>query len=158
MKEESTNTDWNLLAKYLAGEADKIEIREVNEWLKKTANLDTYLKIKSDWEIAGKAESQYNTDAAWNKLNRNISENSNLSVNINNNSNNNTSWYVLRMAASIIFILATGILLFLALSGTLNQDKVSTGEYDSYSYFLLPDGSEVYLNSGSTLKYPKKFR
>ena len=64
--------------------------------------------------------------------------------------------YLTRVAA-VLFIP-------LAIAFFFTLDKTDIGELQTVStplasktYFVLPDGSEVWLNAGSTLSYPKKF-
>ncbi|WP_319591038.1 FecR domain-containing protein [uncultured Draconibacterium sp.] len=64
----------------------------------------------------------------------------------------------LTQAAAVLFI-PLAIALFFTLDKTDIKTELQTVSTPlaSKTYFVLPDGSEVWLNSGSTLSYPQKF-
>jgi hypothetical protein len=69
-------TDWNLLAKFMAGETGEKETQAVSEWLDSSAeNRVLYNRIKSDWKLMDTMKTQFNVDNAWNKLHDRIATN-----------------------------------------------------------------------------------
>ncbi|MDR2914959.1 MAG: FecR domain-containing protein [Tannerella sp.] len=64
---------------------------------------------------------------------------------------------IIRIAAVLIplFIFTGGY--FLYHSGSSSMIEISTA-YGNERHILLPDSSEIWLNAGSTVKYPRKFK
>lgn len=66
--------------------------------------------------------------------------------------------YKWRIAAAIIILICTGYLLYALLNGTRTSWKeVYAGQHKPY-HLTLPDGSDIWLNAGSRLRYPAQFK
>ncbi len=65
--------------------------------------------------------------------------------------------YLMRVAAVLFIPLAIAFFFTLNKTGMKTELQTISTPLASKTYFVLPDGSEVWLNSGSTLSYPRKF-
>ena len=65
--------------------------------------------------------------------------------------------YLTRVAAVLFIPLAIAFFFTLDKTEIGTELQTVSTPLASKTYFVLPDGSEVWLNSGSTLSYPKKF-
>lgn len=157
----STNkTDWSLLAKELAGEANEQEKQAVAEWLDKSpANRELYQKLKSDWKIMDTMHVQFNVDKAWNKLHDRILAGE-PDASAETQLPRLRSWKFaltpLRIAAAVLLLALLG-----ATAGFLvtrsQQVHVTAALDERGKKIVLPDGSSVYLNGNSTIRYTKGF-
>jgi ferric-dicitrate binding protein FerR (iron transport regulator) len=157
----STNrTDWSLLAKELAGETNEQEKQAVAEWLDKiSANRELYQKIKSDWKIMDTMHVQFNVDKAWNKLHDRILAGE-PEPSAEEPMPRLRSWKFaltpLRIAAALLLLALLG-----AAAGFLvtrsQQVNVTAAVDERGKKIVLPDGSSVYLNGNSSIRYTKSF-
>jgi ferric-dicitrate binding protein FerR (iron transport regulator) len=157
----STNrTDWSLLAKELAGETNEQEKQAVAEWLdKSSANRELYQKIKSDWKIMDTMHVQFNVDKAWNKLHDRILAGE-PKPSAEEPMPRLRSWKFaltpLRIAAALLLLALLG-----AAAGFLvtrsQQVNVTAAVDERGKKIVLPDGSSVYLNGNSSIRYTKSF-
>ena len=65
--------------------------------------------------------------------------------------------YLTRVAAVLFIPMAIAFFFVLEKTGVKTELQTVSTPLASKTYFVLPDGSEVWLNSGSTLSYPQKF-
>jgi len=154
-------TDWNLLAKYMAGEADTRETESVLAWAEESPENKALLQeIKSDWQKMDSIDGRFDVDNAWNKLHGRISGN-----------NNNRAFELPSVAKQRVFMrfsipmrIAASLLL-LAILGTalittadrLQRVTVETAAGEKNRVVELPDGSSVYLNADTKLSYSARF-
>lgn len=155
------NTNWNLLAKYLAGEAGPEEIDALEVWRKaKPSNNELFQQLKSDWKNMDRMNVRFDVDNAWNKLNNRIA-----------NENHETapkltvaepaakkSWvtYPMRIAAAILVLALLGITIY-TLSNRIATVRIIASADEKGKVVELPDGSVVTLNADTRLEYAKKF-
>lgn len=142
-----------LIAKRLAGEISGEENLVLNEWLEKDpANQKYFESLKTIYTESAAAETVYevDTDAAWNKLKKQIAENKETKVKtlpgtIIQPAKSN-SW--LRIAAMLIVIAGAAITLYIIqMRHTPEERQYAT--FDAASLFTLPDSSTIYLNKNS---------
>jgi transmembrane sensor len=154
-------TDWNLLAKDLAGETNEKEKQAMAEWIDKSQeNRTLYKQTKSDWKMMDKMNAQFNVDNAWNKLyNRILTEEPDLTA-------DNTIRKVhpyrflltpVRIAAAILVLalLGASVMYF---TNRMQEVNVTAAVNERGKQVILPDGSSVFLNGYSTIRYPKHFK
>jgi transmembrane sensor len=151
MEKEFDDID-DLIGKVLAGEATAEEKLQVEHWaIESDANRRYYEQLKTIFEksASSKVQLQFDTDAAWRrvqmKLSRNVEEedgHKKLGV---------SYWPVLRIAAGIIFLLAVGYAMYQwqdvpAQTFAVASDKTTVQD-------TLPDGSTAFLNKKSELSF-----
>ena len=151
---DNTNPDIvdNLIAKYLGGNASKDECLMLESWIGESdENLKYYRKLKNIWESS--SEIPVTTDKALAKVLRQI----------NKGQKSLTFWQIAQRVAAILFIPLLISMLWLSY-GKITNEKIAitrynevTAAFGTFASLELPDGSKVWLNSGSSLKYPDKF-
>jgi ferric-dicitrate binding protein FerR (iron transport regulator) len=65
--------------------------------------------------------------------------------------------YVWRIAAAIILLISTGYLLYALLGNRTTWKEAYADQHKPY-HLTLPDGSDIWLNAGSRLRYPAQFK
>jgi ferric-dicitrate binding protein FerR (iron transport regulator) len=155
-------TDWCLLAKFLAGEADEKETQALTDWIDYNSGNRALLKeIKSDWKIMDTMNTKFNVDNAWNKLHNKIIKNDESIVtrDIFIKQNPSLTRYFLtpvRIAASLLLLAILGASLVI-FTGRMQKVEVTTAFNEKDKMITLPDGSVVYLNANTTISYAKHF-
>ncbi|GLB52972.1 iron dicitrate transporter FecR [Neptunitalea chrysea] len=68
------------------------------------------------------------------------------------------TWY--KVAAAVVLLIGVGSMAYFGTNiyNALSYDSVSVAANENPQQFTLPDGSEVWLNSGTTLYYDKSFQ
>jgi transmembrane sensor len=155
-----SNTDWSLLAKYLAGETNEKEKAAVEKWLGRSAkNRAEFGKLRSDWKIM-ESMKQFDVDNAWNKLRGRIIENEEPVLEDSGKSTfvpRRTSWgTAFRIAASLLLLVALGVSIAIA-TGRFRKVTITTASNERLKSVTLPDGSTVTMNGSTTLSYTKHF-
>lgn len=144
----------SLIAKYLGDNATAEEIAELETWVKdSTSNWDYFMKVKNIWHSLDKSidPSDISTANALDVVMKQISKESTI-IHL---------WKYFQTAAAILIIpLILGGLFWQKFN---THDKVAVA-YKEVSTsngtriaFNLDDGTKVWLNAGSSLKYPDKF-
>ena len=156
-----SKTDWGLLAKYLAGEANEKEKAAVDKWLGQSAeNRAEFGKLRSDWKIM-ESMKQFDVDNAWKKLHGRILENEEPVLSDSGKSadlHRRMSWGTpLRIAASLLLLIALGASIAIAV-GRFRKVTITTSANERLKSVTLPDGSTVTMNGSTTLSYTKHFR
>jgi len=147
-----------LIIKFLSGKADSGESERVIDWLnQKHDNRVYYFNLKRIWqESAVNSKSEDFINKSWERLKARMDATANEISMIGKNAD--TSWNLRRIAvaACIAILFATSSFFGIQnykLTGrneNINRIIVPLG---SRSRVILPDGSNVWLNSGSTLIY-----
>ena len=147
-----------LIAKNLAGLANESEIVRLSEGLENsTANRQYFEQVKNIWDVSDKKIDPHkiNTAVAVEKILTRIQE----------GSAGKTFWhYWQKIAAIIILPLAIGSLFWIYINGknTKSIEKLVYNEvhtsFGIRSSLRLSDSTLVWLNSGSSLRYPVKFK
>ncbi len=146
--------DWELIAKYIKGEASQQEREQVELWLKAdSANAVLMDEIKATWQNSGKLNQNIKIDKAkaWASIQEKIKEEDKI-IPITHKAPAYNSW-ILRAAAILIvglfatwFFLKTGKPEMVLVQTTIGSKTIK-----------LPDNSTIILNENSSLSYPKEF-
>jgi len=142
----------HLIANYLGGNISEDEILMLESWIRESDENQKYFRdFKNIWEAS--VELPVSTDKALAKVLRQI----------NTNEQGLTFWQLFQRVAAILFIPLVISMLWLGFGKhSSNADSVLTynkvvAAFGTFSQLELPDGSKVWLNSGSSLRYPDKF-
>lgn len=155
MKEEQNS---NKIAKYLSDNIDSREREELFAWIKENPENKTLFEESMQvWETAEASELDFqpNTDTAWRKIDSRLQK-ARQADEVNEATirpiSSRRTW--LRMAAAVVFL---GLAWWFTQTGdntgiierqTIAQEKTTID---------LPDGTKVWLNQNSTLRYKKLF-
>lgn len=144
----------DLMQTYLRGEADKQQKDMLSDWISESEeNYQIFLRVKNIWEAEHPAFSEEEVEGIKNKEKLVILKEKKMF------SQSFMRWW--SIASAILIIPLTGLCLALLSSKNKERESVINQSiscaYGATSKFMLPDGSIVYLNSGSTINFPSKF-
>ncbi|MEE4196073.1 MAG: FecR domain-containing protein [Bacteroidales bacterium] len=150
---------WDLMAKYFADECTDDEEKGLLEWVEQSAkHKKLFDNIKNDQEIINHNQIMHrvNVDSAWNRLKSRIEADEQLVENKSGILNFNR---ILKIAAMIIIVVGVGFLATYIYQENFGYYSVSeyTAENEISNEIILPDGTQVFLNENSSLKYPEEF-
>ena len=159
--------DWDVLTRYLAGETSEEENRDVELWeASSAANRKQLEQLRKIWWAAGSpAEApETNVDQALQEITRKLNFNATTTpaepaIPTIERSGNNYNW-LWKAAAVIVLTLGVVFVLFQNRSGVQELGiayQTYKTELGQRGKITLPDNSIVYLNGGSSLRYPKTF-
>lgn len=147
------NSDIDIIIyRYLGGEARDEDIRVLQEWIEASEeNRARLLEMQNMWEMSNPVfdPSAIDTASAHDKVDGMIRKPRKVSL-----------WTITQRVAAILFLplLAASIYLY---SISAEAEDVSMLEirtpHSTWSQLDLPDGSRVWLNAGSSIKYPTRF-
>lgn len=147
-----------IIAKYLAGETDSEEEATLVSWVESSeSNKQYYDQLRNIWEVAS---------SKVNPVTININENlTKVLEKISKRSMSSNFWiYWKRIAAVLLVPLLLGNILWFYISYKKGPASSEPNYNETYAAFgtrtaiKLADGSSVWLNSGSSLKYPDRFK
>ena len=155
-----------LLLKYLKNECEAEELRTICNWLNKQSDTGQIEKlIREDWEkFSVDSEGHANLSESFESLKLKLKEGAKQSVTVpaSPKHKGHVRKLMIRIAAGFLMPIAVGVLTYYMLNhskGTndqiFNEISVPLG---SKITVLLGDGTKIWLNSGSKLKYPQKFQ
>lgn len=170
----STDRFWILIARKLSRESSVEEIRELEELLRIHPNLHFSVEIITNlWNQHAKTNQKLLKDSYATHVERMKSVGISFPPEINKEetevpyllqgSRKNRLIRKLAVVSTILVLLITALYFFLqSQRPALSTDPVSgvaavTTQYGSRIDMQLPDGSKVWLNSGSTITYDKQF-
>jgi len=146
-----------LITRYLTGEASQDEIVKLQKWLGASKdNLLYFQQLKNIWDSSERysGEKMIDIDKAFNMINKRVTFKSSAT---------NFWGYWKKIAAILLIPLVLGNLLyfvFRANISTSTQEPVYNELFAAFgtrSALKLSDGTSVWLNSGSSIKYPDRF-
>lgn len=164
--------NWDLLAKYLAGECAGEEKALVEIWIAADPlNEELFEYVKSAWEASGEKSMQWDVEDAWQKVavktgitswNLMPGESSPLSF---AKKKNKQLWVKICSSLALIISLASFAYFYnvgndpLPVNPSKSKPTLSaiSTEKGQRTTLKLSDGSEVILNSASEIKFPDKF-
>ena len=151
MDESSIERIDQSIANYLQGSASKDEIRLLETWIAESPeNLSHFRYLENIWESS--VELPVSAEKALEKV----------LTHIGNDNKVLSFWNFWQKVAAILIIALITSVVWLSidrykLSNAKANYNTVTSAFGSYSSLELPDGSKVWLNSGSQLKYPVLF-
>lgn len=150
MEKDQEHID-DLIAKYLAGEASSDEITRVEAWKEQSVlnrqYVDQFSTIFSH-AAAAKDHQTFDTDAAWSKVKQSLEHDRKVVRFPAPASNRSLYW---KIAAGFLLTVLAGIYLM-----TNHQPDTAAVVLSSHTETVadtLPDGSSVFLNKESTIRY-----
>jgi transmembrane sensor len=151
-------TDWSLLTRFVTGEAGASEVMQIEEWRNQSEENNLLLNdLKNDQKMIDdyRKIKQVDVDKAWNNvLSRISTEKQEYAVKAKNVDKKRLIPVFLRVAASVAVLVGLYFALRLISQSNEFYTAWSTG---TDTMVTLPDGSKVYLNSNTRVKYPKEF-
>ncbi len=141
----------NLLIKYIVGEADDVERKQIEVWMAATPeNKKTFERIKTIWDNSNNPQAnEPDVALAWQKFLENRAA-ANAASSTPMNIRKGGKWKLMSAAAAILIVALTGFLFYWN----------SPVQYESFAQskaFTLSDKSIVTLNSVSKLTYARSF-
>jgi transmembrane sensor len=135
-----------LIIRFLAGEASEADIARLNTWRESDASHEAhFLQSQSIWNKTNRPEEEIDLDAAWlnvqARLARPVSRNNYLGM--------------LKIAAAVLLVCSIGWIAFNSLYNPMLTIQTAANEQKEIK---LPDGSIVWLNELSSLRYSKTFK
>lgn len=154
-------TDWNLLAKYVQGEANADDTKRMQAWLDEDpAHEELLERAQAAWIASGDVYQAYTPDttAAWQAIGRRTGARriSATSVVALSTKTSRRTW-LLRAAALVGLVVGLVFLVrLLNLTGRSGLAETSTGLRET-KHLVLADGTQVWLNQRTTLRYDEAF-
>jgi len=139
----------DLLIKFLLNEIDADGQEQVKQWLvADDANLAYYNQLKKIWDESQQLAPAMTVDEniAWQKFQRKIHP----------GLVRRTRFGWVRIAAAVAIIIGIGFLAYWALNDRVKEMTVAAQQTPLTD--ILPDGSLVIVNKGSSISYPSKFK
>lgn len=155
--------NWDLLAKFLSDEASESEKEEMEAWAGRSG--DHSAELKSAEEIMKKARLAYRTRkfnpaAAWEKIEGELHDSPQVRTVVPRKEELSPRKWFLRVAASLMLALAlgsAGYYIGIRQHHSAVFTEVLSNDQQVLREILLPDGTQVTLNSNSRLTYPRQF-
>jgi ferric-dicitrate binding protein FerR (iron transport regulator) len=151
-----------MMARYLAGEMSmNEEIAYMNKSGKSRKQMSELINMEQHWKYFDQNPSRKNWDSnkAWNQLHQKL-ESEGLLEDRSFDPRRNSLTPLLRIAASILLILAIGIPALYY--GVIRENRGDTTIHhlamEGVTTVDLPDGSRAYLNKGTEIAYSKAFK
>ncbi len=141
MSAPKSNIDQNLIYKYLSGQADELEIAQLEQWVQAdSANRDYFMTVKKVWMLSGVTEKTADIDIeqAWRRVERATTK----------------KFFIgrkpfLRVAAAILFLMLATFVLYQSTSSKLQRFAANDRIHD----VVLDDGSQITLNRDAEITY-----
>ena len=164
---------WNLIAKKLSGEASEAELKELEQLLRNNPDLHYPVQTVIDlW----KSDNRFDQEQAHEAFRRHVERMGELKVDFKSESEEDYSENIPRFARKIVLwpavivVLVIGSLFFLFRytgSGNRVSQNITkepekaisriTTKNGSKTNLLLPDGTKVWLNAGSSISYDSSY-
>lgn len=146
--------DETLILKYLQGECSEDELRQVNSWLQSSDENAKQLFLLEETFHSDKRR-RYATDIFLNKAEQKLDAEIAAYEKIRKKSLIRREW--LKYAAILLLCIGIGRAWLVSTSDKNEEITVSVAKSETVRIVTLPDGSKVWINQNSTLKYPRNF-
>ncbi len=164
----SSDSDMNkekniqLMVSQISGNSSRKDDLQIENWIKESGeNAALYAGLKRAWKYSEVKDSEhkFNVDKAWDKFKQRTdfeTASTKSTVNINRKAYRRIAFYVSGIAASLIILFG---LFFVFNNDESNQDFVNyyAASVQADNAYVLPDGTEMYLNKDSKVRYPEEF-
>jgi ferric-dicitrate binding protein FerR (iron transport regulator) len=146
-----------LYFKYLNNRLEGEELKNALQWFKNPANSAQLEKwMEEDWELFSRSDKTDTIETSLDILK------SKLRINANKSQNRRlTGKSIYRIAATFLLSIAIGTITYFLLSKTEKKETIVFNEISvpigSKSKISLADGTVIWLNAGSILRYPSIF-
>lgn len=153
----------HIIHKYLGGTSEKDELVDLLAWLKTNPeNVIFFNQVCMLWEKSNEtAVDRIDTQIALHKLNQKIEEYQQETIPVIKTEKNRMVW-IWRVAVAFIVILGTSLLVKYLFF--VPKEKISSPDYitayappSQKSQIILSDGTVIWLNSGTRIKYPTNY-
>ncbi len=146
----------SLIVKYLEGKANTQDQTKLLEWLQNASNRLEFEQIQSEWEASHiDTEIPQDFQKGWADLQ------SRLLQEVDDKKNQQIHLYRLLSYAAIFLLFISIPLVWISIRKVTPEQPLShtiiSAESGQITKVLLPDSSEVWLNSGSSIKYSNLF-
>lgn len=157
------NSNWELVAKYLAGETNVCENSELEAWLAQSE--ENRNAFKQSQKVLVKTDAfyrlkQFNADPAWKNVSTQLASLPEKTVSLKGNRKEGiTPFY--KYAAVIVLALmlgSVGYYIGFVNRGQAVYSEIISAQRQVLQEYVLPDSSVVTLNSNSKLTFPRKFK
>lgn len=145
-----------LVVKYITGQASEKEADWLKAWMKESPENEAYFaELYETWHNTLITGHQINTDKAYTEF---LSRTGQAAGPAGRAAAGITQlWRRIAAAAAIVLCLSAGFYYFTRPPGNESELTVVNVTKGSRKKLVLPDGSKVWINAGSTLKYEKDF-
>lgn len=140
---------YDIITKQLNHSASQQELDNIREWVETSnKNKESYKQIIKMWKVQKALNYKPNKEKAWIKIEEQL--------NLNQKIIKRPFRYVYHIAALILVALGFG-LLFKTTSFFSSKEMITIATMDYQKKIILQDGTEVFLNRNTEIKYPKQF-
>ena len=142
MKDQYPHIDEISIAKYLSGEANATEIKELIDWMESSdENLEEFIRYEKLW-FESSVHKPFNVQKAWSKVSRRISQ----------KKRRFNLYYLTAVAAAIVIFIVVSIPFFNKHTAT-SSPEFAVASANSALMSTLPDGSSALLSKHSKIEY-----
>ncbi len=145
--------DWDLIKSILDGTATNAEEAKLKEWLEEdTSHVELLSELRERWQKEYQLHSPSKTDAAYQQFKKRLA-----------NPKLNTATVIpfkqlMTIAATVLLLLTAGLYYYFHELRTPEVRMITKATHvDQRASILLPDGTSVRLNIGSSLTFPEVF-
>ena len=154
MLEDKNHIDFfDLIPKYLSGEASDSEVKRLEEWvLSSPENKAQFNQFKKAWMLSG-IEGNYqdiDVEKEWASTSEKLFSEAKV-VPLKSKTQRRVGIF-LRIAVAVSLLIVASIWVFQSINGVDYQEVVAQNEIEENK---LPDGTEIALNQYSSIKYPE---
>ena len=145
---------WDLIISHLKQETDKKEEAALNEWRNSDGNESLFMELESLWREVQAEAGEYDPDVSyyWKRMEARMQVKRKVyTIPV-------LKYRIAMVAASLLLVLSVSISFFAGrITGRPEVASQTYSALNGKSQMVLPDGSSVWLNIGSTLSYKTSF-